>query len=133
MPSLISIAIILMILSTTTVWLLAGRLTSPLKELVRQTGNISRFDFRKTRYDKSAIKEVANLTDAIELMEHTLYDLFNLLRETAKNDDFSLLAKTITKQSFIITKAETIVLYVKDEHCGGSSVGSRSWWTVGSS
>ena len=112
----ISIAIILMILCTTAVWLLAGRLTLPLKELVRQTGNISRFDFRKTRYEKSAIREVANLTDAIELMEHTLYDLFNLLRETAKNDDFSLLAKTITKQSFIITKAETIVLYVKDEH-----------------
>ena len=114
----ISIAIILMILSTTAVWLLAGRLTSPLKALVRQTGNISRFDFRKTRYEKSAIREVANLTDAIELMEHTLYDLFNLLRETARNDDFSLLAKTITKQSFIITKAETIVLFVKDEHNG---------------
>lgn len=55
------------------------------------------------------------MTQSIELMEHTLHDLLRLLRETASNQDFSVLAKTITHQSYLVTKAETIVLYTYSE------------------
>ncbi|KOO10610.1 hypothetical protein AKJ18_33360, partial [Vibrio xuii] len=85
-----------------------------MKKLVLQTDSIARFDFKKTLYPKSVIKEVADLTQSIELMEHTLHDLLGLLRETASNQDFSVLAKTITHQSYLVTKAETIVLYTKN-------------------
>ncbi|EKO3734534.1 HD domain-containing protein [Vibrio metschnikovii] len=93
------------------VWFVAQRLARPLSNLVVQTDNISRFDFQKTRYPKSIIKEVADLTKSIELMEHTLHDLLRLLRDTASNQDFEVFAKTITHQSYLITKAETILLY----------------------
>jgi HD-GYP domain-containing protein (c-di-GMP phosphodiesterase class II) len=89
----------------------AERLARPLTNLVVQTDNISRFDFQKTRYPKSAIKEVADLTKSIELMEHTLHDLLRLLRDTASNQDFDVLAKIITHQSYLVTRAETILLY----------------------
>lgn len=89
----------------------SNKIANPLSNLVIQTNNISRFDFQKTRYPKSMIKEVANLTKSIQLMEHTLHDLLRLLRETASNQDFEVFAKTITHQSYLISKAETILLY----------------------
>jgi HD-GYP domain-containing protein (c-di-GMP phosphodiesterase class II) len=110
----LKVAFTLMVMSFLIVWVVAKRLANPLQNLMHQTDSIARFDFKKTRYSKSVIKEVANLTTSIELMEHTLHDLLRLLRETASNQDFSVLAKTITHQSYLVTRAETIVLYSKE-------------------
>lgn len=107
----VSVALLLLGVCFIIVWLVAERLARPLTNLVVQTDNISRFDFQKTRYPKSAIKEVADLTKSIELMEHTLHDLLRLLRDTASNQDFDVLAKIITHQSYLVTRAETILLY----------------------
>lgn len=107
----IMIAILMLVFCFIIVWLIAQRLARPLNNLVVQTNNISRFDFQKNRYPKSIIKEVADLTKSIQLMEHTLHDLLRLLRDTASNQDFEVFAKTITHQSYLITKAETILLY----------------------
>ncbi|PMK02617.1 HD domain-containing phosphohydrolase [Vibrio sp. 10N.261.55.A7] len=111
----ITVALSMLILSFLIVWFVAKRLANPLQNLVHLTDNIARFDFKKTRYPKSMIKEVTNLTQSIELMEHTLHDLLRLLRETASNQDFNLLAKTITHQSYLVTRAETILLFVHSE------------------
>ncbi|RSD31507.1 HD domain-containing phosphohydrolase [Vibrio pectenicida] len=111
----ISVAIAMLVISFMTVWLVATKLSTPLQNLVQLTDNIARFDFKKTRYPKSLIREVSNLTESIELMEHTLHDLLRLLRETASNKDFSVLGKTITHQSFLVTRAETIVLFSVQE------------------
>lgn len=113
----IMVAIFLLMGCFLIVWFTARRLASPLENLVVQTDNIARFDFQKTRYPKSVIKEVADLTQSIELMEHTLHDLLKLLRETASNQDFDVLAKTITHQSYIVTRAETILLYLYSNEC----------------
>ncbi|WP_217519676.1 HD domain-containing phosphohydrolase [Vibrio metschnikovii] len=104
-------ALLMLAISFLFVRLVSYRIAKPLSNLVVQTDNISRFDFQKTRYPKSIIKEVADLTKSIELMEHTLHDLLRLLRDTASNQDFEVFAKTITHQSYLITKAETILLY----------------------
>ncbi|WP_220095595.1 hypothetical protein, partial [Klebsiella quasipneumoniae] len=74
--------------------------------------NIARFNFKKTRYPQTMITEAANLSQSIQLMEHALHDLLRLLRETTNNQDFAQLARTIAHQSYAITKAETILLYV---------------------
>lgn len=111
----VRVALAMLMMSFVVVWLVVQRLANPLQALMRQTDNIARFDFKKTRYSKSVIKEVANLTQSIELMEHTLYDLLHLLRDTASNQDFAVLAKTIAHQSFLVTRAETIMLYIRDE------------------
>ncbi|WP_070965848.1 HD domain-containing phosphohydrolase [Vibrio sonorensis] len=105
------VALLLLSVGFVVVLLAAKRLASPIKNLVNLTDNIARFDFKKTRYPKSRITEVANLTESIELMEHTLHDLLHLLRETASNQDFNVLAKTIAHQSYLVTKAETIKLF----------------------
>ncbi|EGA68804.1 chemotactic transducer-related protein [Vibrio sinaloensis DSM 21326] len=110
----VKVALSLLVMSFVVVWFVAQRLAQPLQQLMQQTDSIARFDFKKTRYSKSLIKEVANLTTSIELMEHTLHDLLRLLRDTASNQDFSVLARTITHQSYLVTKAETIVLYTRD-------------------
>ncbi|MGY3571244.1 HD domain-containing phosphohydrolase [Vibrio paucivorans] len=111
----ITVALTMLLVSFVVVWIIAKRLANPLQNLVLLTDNIARFDFKKTRYPKSMIKEVSNLTESIELMEHTLHDLLRLLRETASNQDFNLLAKTITHQSYLVTRAETIILFVHSE------------------
>lgn len=111
----VQVAVAMLLMSFVVVWLVVQRLANPLQALVRQTDNIARFDFKKTRYTKSVIKEVANLTQSIELMEHTLFDLLTLLRDTASNQDFAVLAKTIAHQSFLVTKAETIVLFTHSD------------------
>ncbi|NOH80443.1 HD domain-containing protein [Vibrio sp. RE86] len=111
----INVAISMLAVCFVVVWIVAQRLANPLRSLMEQTHSIARFDFKKTRYSKSVITEVANLTHSIELMEHTLYDLLRLLRETASNQDFSVLAKTIAHQSYLVTKAETIKFYTWDD------------------
>ena len=114
----VQVAFSLLAVSFLVVWFVAKRLANPLQALMQQTDSIARFDFKKTRYSRSVIKEVANLTTSIELMEHTLHDLLRLLRETASNQDFNVLAKTVTHQSYLVTRAETIVLYTKDSADG---------------
>ncbi|MEH0664644.1 HD domain-containing protein [Vibrio scophthalmi] len=121
----VQVAIFMLIVSFVVIWLVSKRITNPLLTLVTLTSNIARFDFKKTRYPKSVIKEVSNLTKSIELMEHTLHDLLRLLRETASNRDFSLLAKTITHQSYMVTKAETIVLYTLDNKDASFSIAAN--------
>ncbi|MDN3611872.1 HD domain-containing phosphohydrolase [Vibrio ostreicida] len=111
----VSMAILMLVLSFLIVWIVAKRLAVPLNNLMTLTDNIARFEFKKTRYPRSALKEVTNLTKSIELMEHTLHDLLRLLRETASNQDFSVLAKTIAHQSYLVTHAETIILYTFSE------------------
>ncbi len=76
---------------------------------------IARFDFRRTHYPKSMIKEVANLAHSIELMEHTLHDLINLLRDTAGNQSFQILAKNIAHQSYLINKLKPSCCLLKSE------------------
>ncbi len=107
----IQAAALILLVCFTAVWVISSRLARPLVTLMELTDNIARFDFKKTRYPKSMIKEVSNLTKSIELMEHTLHDLLRLLRDTASNQDFSILAKTVTHQSYLVTRAETIQLY----------------------
>ncbi|MBY7730257.1 HD domain-containing protein [Vibrio splendidus] len=111
----VAVAIGMLFICFGIVWLVANRLSQPLNTLMQLTDNIARFDFRRTHYPKSMIKEVANLAHSIELMEHTLHDLINLLRDTAGNQEFSILAKNIAHQSYLITKAETIVLFTQSE------------------
>ncbi|UAB72527.1 metal-dependent phosphohydrolase [Vibrio sp. SCSIO 43132] len=108
----VTVAILMLVGCFGIVWYIAKRIASPLHNLNRQTDNIRRFEFTKTRYPKSLIREVNDLTQSVELMEHTLHDLLELLHDTASNRDFSRLAKNITYQSYIVTKAETIVLSV---------------------
>ncbi|RTZ17217.1 metal-dependent phosphohydrolase [Vibrio aquaticus] len=111
----VKVAMSMLAMSFVIVWFVAQRLARPLNALMAQTENISRFNFKKTRYNKSVIREVANLTKSIELMEHTLYDLLRLLRDTAQNQDFCVLAKTLAHQTYLVTKAETIHFYTWDE------------------
>ncbi|MCE0495342.1 HD domain-containing phosphohydrolase [Vibrio salinus] len=92
----------------------ARKISSPLRKLATLSENITRFDFKKTYYPQSIIREVSDLSHSLQLMEHTLHDLLNLLRKTAENSDFNELAKTITRQSYLVTKAETIIIYVYD-------------------
>ncbi|MBW3695643.1 HD domain-containing protein [Vibrio sp. T187] len=121
----ITVAVILLLTCFIFVWGIAKRLAMPLQNLVELTDNIARFDFKRTHYPKSMIKEVSNLTTSIELMEHTLHDLLNLLRDTASNQEFSVLAKTVAHQSYLITKAETIVLFVESEETGTFEVAAN--------
>ncbi|RQW62680.1 HD domain-containing phosphohydrolase [Vibrio viridaestus] len=111
----VTTAIGLLVICFLIVLLVARKIASPLRTLITLSENIARFDFKKTRYPKTIIKEVSNLTSSLQLMEHTLHDLLMLLRKTAENTDFNELAKTITHQSYLVTRAETILIYVFDD------------------
>jgi hypothetical protein len=111
----VSVAIGLLIFSFTGVFLMTKRLTAPFNLLITSTNRIGKFDFKKSTYPRSHIKEVAQLTQSLQFMEHTLFDLLQLLRATANNQDFSLLAHTIAKQSYLITRAETIALFMRNQ------------------
>ncbi|WP_176470554.1 HD domain-containing phosphohydrolase [Vibrio metoecus] len=121
----ITSAIVLLLLCFPVVIWVAKRLSSPMHNLIQLTDNIARFNFKKTRYPQTLITEVGNLSQSIQLMEHALHDLLRLLRETTNNQDFSQLAKTIAHQSYVITKAETILLYVLDQEGHDFSVAAN--------
>jgi len=108
-------AIGLLLISFFIVIIVARKIARPLHTLITLSENIACFEFKKTHYPKSMIKEVANLSHSLQLMEHTLYDLLTLLRKTTENTDFTELAKNITHQSYLVTRAETIILYIWDK------------------
>lgn len=118
----VALAIGLLFVCFVIVLFVSRRIAKPMKRLVQLTGNIAHFDFKKTHYPHTMITELNELTHSIQLMEHTLSDLIKLLHETAANNDFDSLAKTITQQSYIITKAETIILYSYEEETSHFSV-----------
>lgn len=107
-------ALLMLLACSLIVRYVAKKIAEPLDGLNKQAENIRRFVFTKSNYSRSMIKEVNDLSMSVELMEHTLHDLIILLQDTASNQDFSVLAKNIAKQSYIVTKAETIVLSVWD-------------------
>lgn len=121
----ITSAIVLLLFCFPVVIWVAKRLSSPLHNLIQLTDNIARFNFKKTRYPQTMITEAANLSQSIQLMEHALHDLLRLLRETTNNQDFAQLARTIAHQSYAITKAETILLYVYDQENNQFSVAAN--------
>jgi HD-GYP domain-containing protein (c-di-GMP phosphodiesterase class II)/HAMP domain-containing protein len=104
--------IILLIIGFIAAMVVTSQLARTLKKLHCLTTNIAQFELSKTRYPKTKIREVAHLTHDLQRIEHTLHDLLKQLRDTAGNHDFNSLAKTITHQSFLITRAETIILYI---------------------
>ncbi|GHW31870.1 chemotactic transducer-related protein [Vibrio cholerae] len=121
----ITSAIVLLLFCFPVVIWVAKRLSSPLHNLIQLTDNIARFNFKKTRYPQTMITEAANLSQSIQLMEHALHDLLRLLRETTNNQDFAQLARTIAHQSYAITKAETILMYVYDQENNQFSVAAN--------
>ncbi len=105
------VSILLLVSSFFVVLYLARYISKPLYKLNKQAENLRRFEFTKSRYPKSIIKEVNDLALSLELMEHTIHDLLRLLRDTASNRDFDLLTKNIACHSYFITKAESVVLH----------------------
>ncbi|SHH69208.1 hypothetical protein VA7868_00238 [Vibrio aerogenes CECT 7868] len=107
----LTVTIILLASGFILAFLIARHLTKPLTALVSLTGNITQFKFRKSIYPRSAIKEISDLSRSLQLMENTLSDILKLLKETAGNHDAETLAKTITHQSYLVTRAETVIFY----------------------
>lgn len=107
----VALSIGLLALGFLVVLLVSRRIAQPMKRLVELTGNIAHFEFKKTRYPTSMITELNDLTHSIHSMEHSLSELIKALRDTAANNDLDALAKTVARQSYAITKAETIILY----------------------
>ncbi len=107
-------ALLMLVVCSLVVRFVARKIAEPLDGLNKQAESIRRFVFTKSNYSRSMIKEVNDLSISVELMEHTLHDLMVLLQDTASNQDFNVLAKNIAKQSYIVTKAETIVLSTWD-------------------
>ncbi|WP_394252636.1 HD domain-containing phosphohydrolase [Vibrio profundi] len=102
------------------VWHISKYLARPLVNLSFLTQDISQFNFKKTNYPTSSVNELDELSQSIQIMEHTIYDLLLLLNETAEHTELSQLAKSLIAQTFKITNSPHIALFTfqdkKDDH-----------------
>jgi len=106
---------VMILLSIPFTWLLARKISNPIKELAEETRRICRFDFSDQGRSKSIIKEVEDLGQAMTLMEATIGKFISLITSLASEQDFDKLLKLINEEIMTISEADGAFSYVVSE------------------
>ncbi len=107
--------VVMILLAIPFTWLLARKISSPIKMLAEDTRRICRFDFNDKKRSHSVIKEVEELGQAMALMEVTIGKFISLITSLASEQDFDKLLKMINEEIMTISEADGAFSYVVSE------------------
>ena len=109
---LIIISLITVIIAFLIILVMTGKIAKPLTYLTQSVENIQRFSFKRKAYKKSNISDVNELNEAMRLMENTLVDFFQNLRDIARTSEPEQLSTSIVTQVKQILACDTCQLFV---------------------
>ena len=109
------ITAIIILLTIPVVWLVARRISSPMRYLADEAGLISRFDFSSPVQTRSMIREVDELAVAMGLMKTTIKRFLMLINSLAGEKDFDSLLERITRETMSISRADGVLTYLVDD------------------
>lgn len=96
-------------------WLLASRISRPLRKLTEETDRIRHFDFAGPVTTNSLILEISKLAEATGAMKSTICKFLDLISSVAAERNFDNLLQQITEQAMRLSQADAVVLYLLNE------------------
>ena len=97
------------------VWLLAGRISGPMRRLAAEAEAIRRFDFDRPVETRSFITEVDLLADAMRGMKTTINRFLSLIDSLAGEPELDGLLGRSTQETMDVANADAAVIYLLDE------------------
>jgi len=113
--NLIFITLSVLLIFLPLIWLTAKKISAPLNILSQQAEAIARFDFEETPVQRSFIKEVAQLDEAMSMMKSTINKFIKLINSLSGEQDLDTLLKSITKETMLISQSDAALIYLMDE------------------
>jgi HD-GYP domain-containing protein (c-di-GMP phosphodiesterase class II)/HAMP domain-containing protein len=105
----------IMLLAIPAVWLVARRVSDPLRQLATEAGQIAQFDFSTPVQTQSMIREVDELAAAMALMKTTINRFLTLINSLAGEQDFDSLLQRITGETMAVSGADGVLTYLVGE------------------
>ena len=111
----VMITVLVILLAIPVVWLVARKISRPLRQLAGEAGLISRFDFDSPIHSRSFISEVDELAVAMGLMKTTISRFLMLINSLAGERNFDALLEGITRETMSVSEADGVLTYLVDE------------------
>jgi HD-GYP domain-containing protein (c-di-GMP phosphodiesterase class II) len=108
--AMITIAIIIFAMPVT--WLVARRISVPLRRLAGETDVIRNFDFSEPIHTTSFVKEIDDLAISMDVMKGTISRFLNLITSLAGEQDFDRLLRRVTEETMQASEANGALVYL---------------------
>ena len=111
----VMIMVFIILIAIPVVWYMAEKISGPIRRLAAVAGQISRFDFSGSKQTRSVIKEVDELSQAMEMMKATINRFVVLINSLASEQDFDSLLQGISRETMAIGQADGVLVYLLSE------------------
>ena len=109
------IMVFIILIAIPVVWYTAEKISGPIRRLAIEAGQISRFDFSGSALKRSFIKEVDELSQAMDMMKATINRFLTLITSLASEQDFDSLLHSISRETMAIGQADGVLVYLLSE------------------
>lgn len=106
--TLVTLAILL--LAIPLAWLLSRFVSTPLRQLVRNTASISAFRFDQVKTSRSMVLEIDDLSHSIKLMNDTIAHFLQLIESLAEEKQLDALLAKVANETRATTGANAALL-----------------------
>jgi HD-GYP domain-containing protein (c-di-GMP phosphodiesterase class II) len=107
--------LLIMLLAIPVVWLVATRISHPLRRLAAETERIRRFEFDSPVTAHSLISEVDSLAHAMGVLKDTIAQFLVMINSLAGEKDLDPLLERITGETMRISRADAAVTFLVDD------------------
>ena len=97
------------------IWLVAKRISTSLHKLSDTAEAISRFDFEQQPDIHSHIKEVNDLSIAMELMRTTINRFIKMIKSLADEQNLDALLHGINRETMEVSEADAVLTYLMND------------------
>jgi HD-GYP domain-containing protein (c-di-GMP phosphodiesterase class II) len=109
------VTIIITLLFIPLIWYTARRISSSLLRLAGTASSISQFEFDTPAGIRSHIKEVNDLSTAMDLMQSTINRFIKLINSLASEQNLDALLHSISNETMLISNADGVLTYLMNE------------------
>ncbi|MFV1972297.1 MAG: HD domain-containing phosphohydrolase, partial [Thiohalobacterales bacterium] len=106
---------LIILLAIPVVWVVARRISNPLRQLAGEASLISQFDFTTPVKTRSFIKEVDELAGAMGMMKTTINRFLVLINSLSGEENFRSLLTRVTSETLSVSEASGVLTWLVDE------------------
>lgn len=106
------LTLIITLLALPLIWFMAHRIAMPLRNLATQADLIQQLRLDTPMRSRSIVKEVDDLALTMSLMQKTLFQFIQMIRQISAEEDYAKLLPLITNETLHSTDANGVILYL---------------------
>lgn len=111
----IKFTVAMLLITILVTWFIANRISTPIRNLAKDADDIRLFRFNSKKPSGSVIKEINDLEKSMYMMQTTISKFLSLIESLSNEQDFSKLLDRITKETMLISGADSGFAYVFNE------------------